>query len=423
MKQAAIFRMLNRLGAFGILTLLAFLAGCADNTTGPAPTDQNPPGTNATVVISDPVSQAEADSVRDNVRRNSSDTIIISFDEAISVAIAQLIGGELLGVTLDYDSDTLNYECVVRQHGRVYVVVIDPKTGRSKKKEEIADTAYYYPGVIIIRPIIVKVKEAKEKAKKVSDGDVVECNLESIDGQPTYVVVILTRDNRYVRVFIDSETGKEKKVSDGGSCEDDKGKKKKGRGHYRHGRGRGYGHYHHCHCECGNGGGGDTTGVDTTDVPDGVMSKDSANMVARATISRVMLDSIAIDSVVITETKLEVKNDSTAFYTIKIESDSNRFELVQDAFTGTLISIKQTSGNLMTSNFAPPTVGTDSLVTLAVARTAALAQVAGAVQSWKLENDATEGKWVYTFSIKATGTGDTKQVLVDAKTGLFIKIK
>src|SRR4051812_12661957 len=114
MKQAAIFRMLNRIGAFGIIALFAFLAGCADNTTGPAPTDQNPPGTNATVVISDPVAQSEADSVRTNVRRNSSDTVIISIDQAIAAALSQLTGGELLGVTLDYDSDTLHYECAVR---------------------------------------------------------------------------------------------------------------------------------------------------------------------------------------------------------------------------------------------------------------------------------------------------------------------
>lgn len=421
MKQAAIFRMLNRIGAFGVLTLFAFLAGCADNTTGPAPTDQNPPGSNATVIISDPVSQGEADSVRANVQKNSSDTIIISIDQAIAAAIAQLNGADLLGVTLDYDSDQLNYECVMRQGGRVYIVVIDPKSGAVKKKEPLADTLYYFPTVIVIKPIVVKVKEAKEKAKKVSDGDVVECNLETIDGSPTYIVVILTRDNRYVTIFLDAESGKEKKVSNGGSCDDDAHKNKKGRGHYRHGNGHGYGHYRHCHCSCENGG-GDTTHVDTTKVPAGAMSKDSANLAARATISHVVIDSVALDSVTITETKITVKNDSTAYYTIKIERDSNKFELVQDAFKGTLISIKQTSGNFGTAEFTPPMVGTDSLVKLSVARVAALAQLAGTVQSWKLEKDATEGKWVYTFTIKPT-TGATKDVLVDAKTGLFIKIK
>jgi len=413
MKQAAIFRMLNRIGAFGILTLFAFLAGCADNTTGPAPTDQNPPGSNATVAVSDPVSQAEADSVRANCQRNSADSNIVSIDQAIAAALAQLAGADLLGVTLDYDSDHLTYECVMRSHGRVYLVVIDPKSGVVKSKDSISDTLYYFPTVIVIRPFTFKVKDAKERAKKISNGDVVECNLETIDGQPTYIVVVLTHDNRYVTVFVDPDTGKEKKVSNDGGCDDDAHKNQKGRGHYRHGNGHGYGHYRHCHCSCGDHPGGDTTGVDTTKAPSGTISKDSASVIARG----------MVDSSTVTETKIDVKNDSTAFYNVKLQRDSSHYELVLNAFKGTLVSIKQTSGNFMTSEYHPPMVGTDSLVALSVARTAALAQLAGTIQSWKLENDTTEGKWVYSFEIVPTVTGPTKQVMVDAKTGLFIRIK
>jgi uncharacterized membrane protein YkoI len=414
MKQVAIFRMLNRFGVFGVATLLTVLVGCSDNSTGPAPTDQNPPGSNASVEISDPVSQAEADSVRDNVRRNASDTLVITLDDAIIRALAQAIGAELLGVHLDYDRDELNYECVVRQNGRVYVVVIDPKNGNVKKKEELNDTAYHYPGVIVVRPIKVKVKDAQRRARELSDGDVVECNIENYDGQPTYVVVILTRENRYVTVYIDAETGKEKKVKDDGACEDTDhdGKRKKGRGHYRHGRGHGYGHRHHCHCECQDDDGDGHGGGDTTQVRDSVITKDSANTIVRGMFT---------DSMQIVEAKLETKNDSTAFYNYKLQRDSNHYELVLNAFTGGFVSIKQTAGNADSTEFIPAVKG-DTLVKLSVARTAAIAQLAGAVQTWKLEYDAADAKWVYTFEIKPA-TGDNKQVVVDAKTGLFIRIK
>lgn len=411
MKQVAIIRMLNRLGALGVATLLTVLVGCSDNSTGPAPTDQNPPGTNASVVISDPVSQAEADSVRDNVQQNSRDTIIIQIDDAIIRALSQMAGAEVLGIHLDYDrEDDADYECVVRQNGRVYVVVIDPRTGNVEKKEELNDTAYHYPGVIVVRPIKVKVKDAQRRAREISDGDVVECNVENVDGEPTYIVVILTRDNRYVTVYIDGETGKEKKVKNDGGCDDEKKKKKKGRGHYRHGRGHGYGHRHHCHCECdddGNGGGGDTT-----EVRDSVITQDSARTIVRGMFT---------DSMTVLETKLETVNDSTAFYNFKLQRDSARYELVLNAYTGGFVSIKQTAGNADSTEFVPSVKG-DTLVKLSVARAAAIAQLAGAVQTWKLEYDAAEAKWVYTFEIKPA-VGDNKQVVVDAKTGLFIRIK
>ena len=58
-----------------------------------------------------------------------------------------------------------------------------------------------------------------------------------------------------------------------------------------------------------------------------------------------------------------------------------------------------------------------------MARTAALAQLAGDVTMWTLEYDTTEAKWIYTFEIKPAASAQKKQVLVDAKTGTFIRIK
>jgi len=395
--------MLRRLALAGTLSILAILAGCSDNTTGPAPTDETAPGSNATILVSDPVPAQEADEVRANVRRNESDTLIISIEEAIAIALQQSGGGDLLGVTLDYDSDDLNYECVVRQGAVVYVVVVDPQTGSVKKKEAISN--YYFTHVIIIRPIVVKVKDAKERARKFAQGDVVECNLENVDGQLTYIVVIITAENRYVTIYIDADSGKERKLKDDGRCDDDKHRNKKGRGHYRHGHGKGYGHYHHCHCDCDNDG-------DTTQVPAGIISVDSVRTIASATI-----DSIRID-----EVKLKVENDTTASYEVKASRDSNHYEITYDAFTGSFISIKQTGGDMTAGEFQPQVPG-DTLVALSVARTAALAQVAGNVTMWTLEYDETDAMWVYTIEVEPAAGGERKQVLVDASTGLFIRIK
>lgn len=409
MDATNISRVLRRLAAAGILSIFTILAGCSENSTGPAPTDTNPPGTNATVEISDPVSSEEATSVRNNVQRNSAITIVITIDEAITRALQQSGGGDLMGVTLDYDQDSLNYECVVRQNGKVYLIIVDPQTGNVKQKEEIEN--YYYPEVIVIRTITVKVKDARDRAKKLADGDVVECNLENVEGKPTYIVVILSRENRYITIYVDAETGKERKLTDDGRCEEEKKKDKRGRGHYRHGKGKGYGHHHHCHCDC------DNDGSDSTKVPSGIISVDSVRSVVNATM----------DSVQINEIKLNVKNDSTASYDVKIMRDSNRYQVTLDAFTGAFISVTQTAGNFMTAEYQPmvkgDSTGTDTLVVLSVARTAALAQFPGEVTGWKLEYDTTEAKWVYTFEIKPSGTDPKKQVLVDAKTGTFIRIK
>ena len=418
MKPTVFSRMLGRAAAIGMLSLFAVLAGCSDNSTGPTANDNTPPGSSSTVEVSDPVSANEAESVRVNILRNSRDTIIISIDQVIQAALQN--GGDLMGVNLDYDNDSLNYECVVRSGGKVYLVVVDPKSGQVKKKEEIQN--FYYPTIIVLRHVTVNVKDAKDRAKHISDGDVVECNLESIDDAPTYVVVILTRDNRYVTCYIDAQTGKEKKLKDDGKCGDDghgdDHKNQRGRGHYRHGNGHGYGHRYHCHCNCNDGdndstGVHDSTGVDSTKIPAGAITVDSARYIAGH----------VIDSATVSDVKLRlVPNDSTvAFYDAKLQRDSNRYEVTLDALTGSVVSIKQTAGDFKNSDYSPQVKG-DSLVKLSVARTAALAQLTGDVTAWKLEYDKTEAKWVYTFDIKTAANG-TKQVMVDAKTGLFIRIK
>ena len=41
---------------------------------------------------------------------------------------------------------------------------------------------------------------------------------------------------------------------------------------------------------------------------------------------------------------------------------------------------------------------------------------------WKLQRDTTNAKWMYTFDIKETATGNVKHVEVDAKTGTVSKV-
>jgi uncharacterized membrane protein YkoI len=387
------------------------LSGCADSTTAPDANDDNAAVADATVNSSDPVAASEADSVRSNIARHQDDTLTIPMDQVIVIVLGEYPGAELLGVNLDYDRDSLNYECIVRSGGKIYVVTISPKDGRVIKKEEVTDDdSAYYEEVIVIRVITVKVKQAKDRAIKVVKGDVVECNLENVEGRPTYVIVILTPDNRYVTIYVDGETGKERKLKDKGECKDgDKHKNKKGRGHYRHGNGKGYGHRHHCHCECkdddGNG------GTDTTNVPTGIISVDSARAIVNA----------SIDSLTISKVELKVENDSTAHYEIKASRDSNQYEIKLDAFTGAVTEIKQTAGDFLTNDYQPQVQG-DTLVAMSVARLAAVTQRPGTIKSWKLNYSTSDTKWIYTFEIEATGTTEVKEVVVDAKTGAFIRI-
>lgn len=395
------------LSCLALFTALA-LAACSDNSTGPSSNPNDPPGASSTIRISDPVDPAEAASVRSNAQKNAGDTLAIDIDSAIAIALAES-GGQLLGVNLDYDRDDLNYEVIVRSMGRVYVIVVDPQTGRVEKKEEVENA--YYTTVVIVRTIVIKVKEARERARHVArGGDVVECNIEQIDGRPTYVVIIIDNSNRYVTIYIDCETGKERKLDDDGKCSEEKHKNKKGRGHYRHGKGHGYGHHYHCHCDCDNDDdkGDDTTNVgDSTGVRDSVISADSAKSIAQSLID----SSTAIDAI------LDVENDSTASYTVKLERDSNTYEVRLNAVTGEFQGIEQEAGNMNGEYQPPPPL--DSLVSLSTARTAALAQLAGDVWRWKLEKDSTDGEWVYIFEIMPTGGSATQKILVDAKTGVY----
>ncbi len=427
-------RRLSGLLMAGLVAVTMFLGttiftGCADNTVEPASSDTTPVGFPGTVKISDPVSGDEANSVRTNVERNSADTNIISPSDVVVVVLNQNPGAEVLGVNYDFDRDSsATYECVIRQNGKVYVIVVSPNDGKVIEKKEIHE--YYYPTVIVIKPTTIKIKEVREKAKKELKGDVVEINLEQIDDQATYVVIILVSTNHYVTVYYDAETGKERKLKDDGECDkekEDKHEHKRGKGHYRHGKGHGYGHHYHCHCDCDDDGSdsdstksdstksdstkSDSTKTDSTKTGLKIISRDSARVIA----------SKLIDSAQVMKIELVITDDSTARYEIDMSRDSNRYEATLDARTGALMEIKQTAGDFSNSEFKPTAVG-DSLVPLSIARTAALAQVVGNVQMWKLEHDATGSKWMYTFEIKETATGNVKQVEVDAKTGIVTKV-
>lgn len=398
--------------AFVLMLMASIITGCSDSSTDPGTPDVDPMAADASAEVSDPVNQSEGDSVRNNVRRNQADSNVVSIDTTIIIVRNANPGCEVLGVNVDYDSDTLTYDCIIRENGRVYVVKVDAKTGKIKEKKEIAN--YYYTQVIVIREII-HVHEARERSRQYVRGDVVEVNLENIDGRPTYVIVVLTRDNRYVTIYIDAENGSGRRVGNGecsGGHDDDDGhgkkKKKHGRGHYRHGKGHGYGHEYRCHCECSDNPGGDTTTVN-------VIKVDSARSIVRS----------YIDSSVVSEVRLDSLNDSTFFYVVKSNRDSNTYEFRINAINGVFISAKQTGGNIDSSEFRPPTIRrdsatVDSLVTLSAARTAAKAQFPGTVTAWSLEYDTTEAKWVYTFEIQPA-SGDKKKVLVDAVTGAYIR--
>lgn len=410
-------------GALAACLLTAgVLTGCSDNAASPLPPDTDPLGNNATVQTSDPVSPQEANEVRNNVRKNANDSIIVEPDSAADIARNEYPGCEVYSVNLDYDRDSVNYEVIVKHNGKYYVVEVDPQTGDVIDKHEISEDKVGYVTIIIIRETRVKVKDAKDRAKRMVSGDCVEINLEEVDGRPTYVIVILTQDNRYVTVYVDADSGKERKLKDDGKCTDDDDdddgdghKNKRGRGHYRHGNGKGYGHKYHCHCEC-------TEDDDEQEVPDSlnVIKIDSARAIAGT----------MVDSVTITNVKLVTQDTANVYYDVTFNRDSSVYVVRLDAKTGSLIEATQTGGRFDSTSyeFRPPvirrdSVTTDTLVVLSVARTAAAAQVIGTVEGWKLEFDETENKWVYTFRIRETATSTVKEVLVDAKTGTFIRIK
>lgn len=411
--------------------LMIALIGCSDGTTGPLNSADNPFGVNATVATSDPIAANEAAEVRTNAQRNANDTVAVQADQVIRIATQEIPGAEVLEIRLDYDRDTLNYECVVRSGGKVYVIVISPKDGKVKEKKEIKE--FYYTGTLVIDVNVVPVRQACDRAREIVDGDVVEANLEQVEGETVYIIIILTRENRYVTFYIDAKTGKEKKLKNENRCrgnndssmvdtansgtdtvrancdDDDRHKNKRGRGHYRHGKGHGYGHYYHCHCNCdcdddGNGGGTDSLQV---------ITKDSAKVVVQS-----MFD----DSATVGMPTLNEVDDSTAFYETVVEKGDNRYEVTLNARTGAFVEVTQTRGDFENGEFEGPTVDGKTLVNFSVARTAALAQLAGTIQTWTLAHNKTENKWVYTFKIQDSATNTVKTVRVNAETGLFIDI-
>jgi len=407
------FRRFGGMMAVGIVMLAVLVGGCSNNATEPPVANDNPVGYPGIVTVSDPVSQDEATSVRSNVQKNTADTNEISPDSALAIVRTQNPDAEVLGINLDYDREgDANYECVIRRNGKVYLVVVSRSDGHIVDTSEIQN--YYYTTVIVIKEKTVKSKEIKKKYKKEFDGDVVECNLEQIDDRPTYIIVILTHTNRYVTVYVDAETGKERNVKTDCDSDDDAHKDdhshKRGRGHYRHGNGHGYGHNYHCHCSCDDdNGNSDSTSTDST-MTGRLIGRDSARAVAAG-----MIDSSQAGDITLT-----VKNDSSAYYDVELSRDSNDYVIRLDGLTGDFISIEQTAGDFDSTDYQPHVAG-DTLIALDSARSVALGQVPGTIVRWKLAYDESSSTWVYTFDITPTA-GDPKQVEVDARTGAVIKI-
>lgn len=409
---------MRRAGA-GLLALMVMMTvgftGCTDAPTANDGFD----GKNfqITVIETEPIDAQEASEVRANVRKNQSDTIVVEPNDVVVVVRNRYPNAEVLGVKLDYDRDDLNYEVVIRREGKVYVIVVNRQTGEIEEEKEIEE--YFYPTTItIINNVTVKVKDACNTARTTAAGDVVEVTLEEIDGEATYIIIILTQHNTYVTVYVDAKSGKKKKLKDE-KCKKhdhkhhkhDHKHKKKGRGHhYRHGHGHGYGHYYHCDCECDDDGG--QTLVDSIEI----ISADSA----RGIIAANFATDTANVSVPTAEARIE-NGDTIANYDAVVEIDSNRYEVRLNARTGQLVEVTQTAGDFENGEYAPPTVDSSlTLVTLTVARTAALVQVPGTVKGWSLAYDQTAAVWLYTFGIKESGATTEKTVRVNAATGIYL---
>jgi uncharacterized membrane protein YkoI len=395
-----------------MIALGSFITGCSDSATDPGQSTNTPPASDATVEVSDPVSAGEANSVRQNVQQTSQDSVVITPQQAATTASAGNAGATVLGVNLDYDQNVLAYEVIIRTGNRIRLVVIDPKTGQIRQQTDIANA--YYITILVLTPNVIRPSDASNDAKHLVDSSVVvENNLEQIDGRPTYVVILLRSDNRYVTIYLDAETGKQRKISDKDDCdgEGDTHANHRGRGHYRHGNGHGYGH--HFHCLFPDNGGNDGGNGGQGQLPSGIITIDSARAIVRA---------MSHDSITFVRTQIELGKDSTVWYEFAyVKADSSRYEVTLDAFTGSVVRYSQTSGNFTVGDLIP-TVKGDSLVALSVARTAALAAYAGTIQSWTLEKNTTEAKWVYTFEVKSA-TGVQKDVLIDAKTGTLIRVQ
>ncbi len=401
----------------GLLALMMMVTvgftGCTDAPTANDGFD----GKNfeITVIETDPIDAQEASEVRANVRNNQSDTIRVEPSDVVVVIRNRYPNAEVLGVELDYDRDDLNYEVVIRREGKVYVIVVNRETGEIEDEKEIEE--HFYPTTVtIVNNITIKVKEACNTAREVADGEVVEVVIEEIDGEPTYIIIILTQQNTYVTVYVDAKSGKKKKLKDEKCKKHDhkehkhKHKHKKGRGHYRHGNGHGYGHYYHCDCECDDDGGQQL--IDSIEV----VGADSA----RGIIAANFATDTANVSVPTVEARIE-NGDTIAHYDAVVEIDSNRYEVRLDARTGQLVEVTQTAGDFESGDYTPPTVdSTLTLVNLTVARTAALTEVPGSVKGWTLAYDQTAAAWLYTFRIEESGATTEKMVRVNAATGLYL---
>ncbi len=253
---------------FPILLFAAGLASCGGDVASSLDRDSiSPFGQSGTspAVASDPVDEKEATEVRENIEQNEATPIRLEASDIEKIIRRLHAEAELLGLHLDYDRDKLRYECLVRKGDRVIIIVIDPQTGKVEEEREAED--YYYTTTINVTQINVDVRYACNRAQSRAGGSIVEVNVEEIDGSATYVIVLITRDNRYVTIYIDARTGFERKIKRDKECKKKKdekevGKKKKckhhahghkhkkGRGHYRHGKGHGYGHGYHCTCDC-----------------------------------------------------------------------------------------------------------------------------------------------------------------------------
>ncbi|KXK51986.1 MAG: PepSY domain-containing protein [Chlorobi bacterium] len=403
------------------IALTALLASCSDPATSPDSISTS--GYDGTVATSDPVSKAEADSVRANADRFWADSTLFTIDQVIQIIRARYHNAEILGINLNTDQDQRVYEVVIRTGGQVIVVVINNNSGHVTATEPI--TNYYYPASIVITQPCVDIRIIRHKLKVQFDGEVVECNMQEIENRATYVIVIITREHRYVTIYIDAHTGKPCKVDDDDDDDDDNGhdcdnhdgkhKHKKGRGHYRHGKGHGYGHHYHHHCDCDHddddddhGHDSDSCQSDSTAVGVAIITRDSAQTIAAG----------MFDSAQVTTTHLRVQSDSVIWYTVSMKRDSNTYKLTIDARTGMLVAVEQESGDFNSGEFTP-THTDPALIPLSQARAAALANTPGNVTDWTLEQES--GKWVYAFAIAPTNGGPATHVVVDAQSGQIVR--
>lgn len=392
------------------IALTTLLVSCSDTTT--SPDNVSTSGYDGTVATSDPVNKQEADSVRINAARFWADSTFFTIDQIVRIVHARYPNTEILGINLNVDQEQRVYEVVLRTGGQVIVVVISNDTGQILQTVPI--TNYYYTSVIVVNQTFVDTRIIRHRVKVQFDGEVVECNLEEIENRPTYVIVIITRENRYITIYVDAETGKGRKIKDEKNCSKhgDKHKHKKGRGHYRHGKGHGYGHHYHCHCDCDDddhGDDDDDNHNDSTIVGISIITRDSAQTIATG----------MMDSVQATKTELRVQSDSVIWYIVHLKRDSNQYNLTIDARTGMLVKAEQESGDFNNSQFKPTNTNV-SLISLSQARSAATATLPGSVAKWELEQES--GKWVYAIDIAPTSGGGTKHVVVDAQSGQIVRV-